>query len=99
MTSLPGSGPLDAERGVSSAAVMPRSRAQVLIGPVRSMRGLRIRSETVTIVSRMVEADDLLERRRLRECVRREPSRHDRRLDAARVEAAGRPVAGDREVV
>ena len=51
------------------------------------------------LASRVVVPDDLVERRVPTDGVSGEPAGHDGRLDAALVEAAVGPVAGDRQVV
>src|SRR5437879_3381059 len=73
---------------------------QFLTGAVRSSDGRLMRSFVLTSTSsRMIVAHDVLEPRCSRDRVRGETAGDDSRLDTARVDAALRPIPGDREVV
>src|SRR5690242_17227653 len=67
-------------------------------GPVR-LGASRWSLVSVAIALRMVVADDVLERRLLRERMGRQQTGHDRRLDASAVEPTCGPITCDRQVV
>src|SRR5689334_10143587 len=86
----------------SPAATAPVKRVdQLRMACRRSSGGRLMRSLALMAVlhSWVVEADDVDQRWRPGNCVCRQPTRDDCGLDAAGIQAAVRPIAGDRQVV